>query len=86
MAELKGSKLQHDPSKVIHNISSYQLSKVEQSLLCKRLNFGLQKLKFENHLLPFELLLTDIFDRNESLSKDTGLSSFKLYNKKDHGF
>lgn len=63
LAELKGSKLQYEPNKVIHNISSYPLFSVEQSLLCKGLTFALQpqKLKFENHLLPSESLFRDFF-------------------------
>ena len=97
LAELMGSKLHHNPNKIIHNFSSYQLSEIEKSLLCKGLNFALppKKLKFENYLLPFELLFRNICDenqRNESILhlkskiKDVGLSSFRLYNKKDHGF
>ena len=93
-----GSKLQHDPHKVIHNSSSYDLSKAEISLLLKGLNFSLlpKKLKFENHLLPLELLYRDVLhnesDMNDSLIhlkskiKDVGLSPFRLYNKKDHRF
>ena len=93
-----GSKLQHDPNKVIHNYSSYDLSKAEISLLLKGLNFSLppKKLKFENHLLPFELSCRDVLhnesDINDSLIhlkskiKDVGLSSFRLYNKKDNRF
>ena len=54
LAELMGSKLHHNPNKIIHNFSSYQLSEIEKSLLCKGLNFALppKKLKFENYLLP----------------------------------
>ena len=92
-----GFKLHHNPNKIIHNISSYQLSEIEMSLLCIGLNFALppKKLKFENYLLPFELLSRNIYDenqRNESILhlkskiKDVGLSSFRLYNKKDHCF
>ena len=57
LAELMGSKLHHNPNKIIHIFSSYQLSEIEKSLLCKGLNFALppKKLKFENYLLPFEL-------------------------------
>ena len=49
----------------------------------------------QDYLLPFELLFRDICDenqRNESILhlkskiKDVGLSSFRLYNKKDHRF
>ena len=62
------------------------------------MNFSLppQKFKFENHLLPFELLYSDVIndERNDddalmhlkSKIKDVGLSSFRLYNKKDHRF
>ena len=58
LAELMGSKLHHNPNKIIHNFSSYKLSEIEKKLLCKGLNFALpsKKLKFENYLLPFELL------------------------------
>ena len=41
LAELLGSKLQHDPKKVIHNYCCYDLSKAEMSLLLKGLNFSL---------------------------------------------
>ena len=39
LCELLGDKLQHDPKKVIHNFSSYVLSKNKISLLLKGLNF-----------------------------------------------
>ena len=92
-----GGKLQHDPKKVIHNFSSYNLSQTETSLLLKGLNFSLppKKLKFENYLLPFELLYRDVLQNDdnkdellhlESKIKDIGLSSFRLYNKEDHRF
>ena len=96
LAELLGSKLQHDPKKVIHNYSSYDLSKAKISLLLKGLNFSFppKKIKFENHLLPFELLYRDVLhDGNDiddsiihlkSKIKNVGLSSFRFYNKKDH--
>ena len=87
----------HDPSKVIHNLSTYQLSSVEERLLCKGLNYSLppRKVKFENHLLPFELPYRDVYDVNEKSEsllhlickiKDIGLSSFRLYNKTDHRY
>ena len=90
-----GRKLQHDPKKIIHNFSSYQLSDTEKLLLCKGLNFALppKRLRFEDYLLPFELLYRDVYDsenKDESLLhlkskiKDAGLSSYKIYNKKDH--
>lgn len=86
-----GAKLQHDPEKVIHDFSSYILS--ETSFLLKGLKFSLplNKLKFDNHLLPFESLYRDVLqddnNKNKNLKskiKDVGLSSFRLYNKKDH--
>ena len=91
LSELMGGKLQHDPEKVIHDFSSCILS--ETSFLLKGLKFSLplNKLKFDNHLLPFELLYRDVLqdDNNKnkhskSKIKDVGLSSFRLYNKKDH--
>ena len=53
-----GFKLEHDPEEVIYNLSLYDLTETEMSLLLKDLNLSLppQKLKFENHLLLFELL------------------------------
>ena len=90
LAELFDSKL-HDPKKVIHNYCSYDLSKAEISLLLKGPNFSLpsKKLKFESHLLPFELLYRDVShdenDINDSLIhlkskiKDVGLSSLRLF-------
>ena len=86
LSELVGKKLQHDPKKVIHNFSSYQLSDTEKLLLCKGLNFSLppKRLKLVNYqLLPFELLYRDAYDNDnkaESLLhliskiKDVGLS------------
>ena len=97
ISELMGSKLKHNPEEVIHNFSSYNLSTSEKSLLCKGLNFALlpKDLKFENYLLPFELLFRNIYesgDKDESLLylkskiKDVGLSSYRVYNKKDHRY
>ena len=97
ISELMGSKLKHNPEEVIHNFSSHNLSTSEKSLLCKGLNFALlpKDLKFENYLLPFELLFRNIYesgDKDESLLhlkskiKDVGLSSYRVYNKKDHRY
>ena len=93
LSELMGKKLQHDPRRVIHNFSSYQLSYTKELLLCKGLNFPLPAkcFKFENYLLPFELLHGDVYDsddKDESLLhfkykiKDVELSSNRVYNKK----
>ena len=54
--------MRHDPDQVIYNFSSHILSDNEKSLLSKGLNFSLppKKLKFDNYLLPFEVLYRDI--------------------------
>ena len=58
ISEIMGTKLQHDPEKVIYKFSSYDLTETEISLLLKGMKFSLplQKLKFENSLLPYELI------------------------------
>ena len=69
-------KLQHDTKKVIHNFSSYQLSDTEKLLLCKGLTFSIppKRLKFENYLLPFELLYRNAYDSDK---KDKSLFRLK---------
>ena len=62
--------------------------------LCKGLNFVLppKNLKFENYLLPFEVLFRNIYEssKDESLLyltskiKVVGLSSYRVFNKKYH--
>ena len=90
-----GTKIQHDSEKVIYNFSSFDLTQTEVSLLLKSLNFFLppQKLDFGNHLLSFQLLYRDVINNEKKnddalimmlIYKDVGLSSFRLYNKKDH--
>ena len=97
LSELMGKKIQQDPKKVIHNFSSYQLSDTEKLLLCKGLNFSLpaKRLKFENYLLQFELLYRGVYNRDnkaesllhlKSKIKDVGLSSYRIYNKRDHRY
>ena len=96
-SELMQSKLKHNPEEVNHNFSSYNLSTTEKSLLCKGLNFALlpKDLKFENCLLPFELLFRNVYessDKDKSLLhlkskiKDVGFSSYRVSNKKDHRY
>ena len=94
LSELIGTRLQHDRKKVIHNFSSYNLSQTETSFLLKGL-MSPKKLKFENYLLPFELLCRNVLQDHDnkdellhlkSKIKDIGLSSFRLYKKKDHWF
>ena len=97
LEELVCIKQGHDSKKVIFNYSSYTLDKHETTLLSKGLNFAIppKKVKFDNHILPFELLYRDI--RNLSLPNEKlislkskveniGLSSFYSYNKKEHKF
>ena len=55
-------------------------------------------MKFENYLLPFEILFRDVCDNLKNVSdndclldvkckiRDVGLSSFRWYNKKDNRF
>ena len=61
------------------------------------LNFAIppKKLKYQDYLLPFELLYRDVMNEDtvkDSLNhlqarlKDIGLSSFRAYNRKDHRF
>ena len=97
LSELIGNELTHNPDDVIRNYSSYDLSEIEKSLLVRGLNFAVppKKLKYQDYLLPFELLYRDIMKEEEvkesllhlkTRLKDVGLSSFRLYNKKDHRF
>ena len=91
LSEFVGKKLQHDHEKVIHNFTSYQLSDTEKLLLCKDLKFSLppKHLKFENYLLPFELLYRDAYNSDnkaepplhlKSKIKNVGLSSHRIHN------
>ena len=80
----------HDPNKVIFNVSSYELSDVEKSVLCKGLNFSIkpESIEYSDFLLPFELLFRDVEQENlcsEDLSLikarllDTALSSYETF-------
>ena len=80
----------HDPDKVIFNFSSYELSDVEKSVLCKGLNFSVKPkfIKYSEFLRPFELLFRDVKQENfcsEDLSlmkarlRDTALSSYESF-------
>ena len=97
LSELIGEHMSHDSNDVIKNYSSHNLSTTEKNLLMKGLNFALppKKLKYENYLLPFELLYREVLLNHEndntlihlkSRIRDVGLSSFSVYNKKDHRF
>ena len=93
-----GTKFQHYPERVIYSFSSYGFTQTDILLLLKGLNFSLslQKVKFENHLLPFQLLYSDAINDErkdddalmhlKSNIKDVGLSYFRLDKKKTHHF
>ena len=54
----------NDPDQVIHNLSSYQLTDTEKSLLAKGLNFALppKRIKYADYMTPFELLFRKVKD------------------------
>ena len=96
-AKLLEENVTHDPKQIIHNFSSHVLTPSQESVLIKGLNFSIppKRLKYENFMLPFELLYRDIknldkkeeemiFAKNEL--RGIAFSSFKIYNKKDHKF
>ena len=75
---------------MIFNFSSYELSDVEKSVLCKGLNFSVKpkSIEYSEFLLPFELLFRDVKQENLcnedlSLTKarllDTALSSYESF-------
>ena len=85
----------HDPKKIIHNFSSHVLTKEQENLLMKGLNYGLplKKLRYENYMINFELLFRDVEKLNISSEervfaknhlKNTALSSYRSYNQKNH--
>ena len=69
----------HDPNKVIFNFSSYELSDVEKSVLCKGLNFSVKpkSIEYSEFLLPFELLFRDVKQEN-LCSEDFSLMKARL--------
>ena len=92
-----GTKFQHYPERVIYSFSSCGFTQTDILLLLKGLNFSLslQKVKFENHLLRFQLLYSDAINDErkdddalmhlKSNIKDVGLSYFRL-DKKNPSF
>ena len=97
LTKLLEENLKHDPKQIIHNYSSYELTPSQISVLMKGLNYGTppKKLKYEDFMLPFELLYRDVknlgqneeervFAKNEL--RNIAFSSFKMFNKKDHKF
>ena len=53
LSELMGTKLQHDPKKVIYNYSSYDLTQAEISLLLRGLKFSLSPKKLNLRIIFF---------------------------------
>ena len=97
LSKLFEENIKHDPKQIIRNYSSYKLTQEQESVLIKGLKFALppKKLKYEDYMLPFELLYRDfhtldkkeeeiVFARNEL--RQIAFSSFKTYNKKEHKF
>ena len=81
-----------DTNKIIYNFSSYRLTNIEKSVLCKDLQFVIppSKLKYADFMFSFELLFHDIHNSNlcSSQSKasksnilDTTFSSCDSFNK-----
>ena len=82
----------NDPKKVIHNFSSYKLSKAEEDILVRGLNFSIipSKLNYADYCINFEMLFrsvrvdenlnTGIRDFLKTRIKDIALSSFKEFN------
>ena len=64
---------------MIFNFSSYELSDVEISVLCKGLNFSVKpkSIEYSEFLLPFELLFQDVKQENFH-SKDLSLIKARL--------
>ena len=94
----KGSNKGNDPKKVIHNLSDYVLSELEESILVKGLNHSVapRKLNYADYCLPFELLFKSIkYTRNISASnldfiqarmKNIALTSFNEFNDSSNSF
>ena len=82
----------HDPNKVIFKFSSYELSDVEKSVLCKGLNFSVKpkSIEYSEFLLPFELLFRDVKQENlhsedlyliKARLLDTALPSYESFSR-----
>ena len=69
-----------NPNNVIFKFSSYELTDVEKSVLCKGLNFSVKSksIEYSKLLLPFELLFRDI--KQENLwNEDLSLMKARLF-------
>ena len=87
-----------EQGKIIHNFSSHTLTAAQISLLSRGLNFAVapKYLKFEDYLLPYELLFRDVTSSNEiegnnktffkTKLKDICLSSLRSYNRGNHSY
>ena len=88
----------HDPGKLIYNLSSHLLTPSQESLLKKGLNFTIppKKIKIEDYCVPFEILFQNLkkdhtlspenFEYTKTKLKETCFSSCRFYNKKNHNF
>ena len=87
-----------EPGKLIYNFSSHVLTDAQTSLLSKGLNFAIppKRVKYENYLLPFEILFRGLkcsrefsnedLDFTKSKLKDIVLTSYRFYNKKNQSY
>ena len=62
LKKLIEANIKHNPKDIIYNFSSHTLTKDQECLLIKGLNFSLppNKLRYEEYLLPYELLFRDL--------------------------
>ena len=86
----------NESKKVIHNFSSHKLSKIEESLLVRGLNFSIlpRNLNYADYCINFELLFRNAKgDTNLAIGtleflrtrfKDIALSSFREFNDSHH--
>ena len=94
LSKLLEDKPMHNVDDLIFNFSSHTLTRAQESILMKGLNYALppKSLKYEDYLLDFELLYRSInagkdckegcVEHFRSQLQSTAYSSFSLYNRK----
>ena len=95
LTKLLESKIKNDAKYIIYNFSSHILTKNQEALLIKGLNYAMppKKLRYEDYLINFELLYRDLticdvsneklfWGKNEI--RNLPFSSFNIYSKIDH--
>ena len=70
----------HDPGKLIYNLSSHVLTSSQESLLKKGLNYTIppKKIKNEDYLVPFERLFQDLSRVHKFSPDDLSYTKSKL--------